>query len=252
MSESGTHLFIATPCYAGQVTTGFANSLLMLQHACLWRGIGVTVLLTAGDALITRTRQNLVAHFLEHPSATHLLFIDSDIVFEPEQVFRLLECDVEVTAAVYPTKRADWARLIDLIRAGSVDPEADSLSYVIELESPECPTFRGGFVKARYVGTGFLMIRRAALMAMIEHYPDLRYTQEHVANDPLHGSPWRCALFNCMIDEAGNYLSEDFSFCRRWTEMGGQIWADTGSRLDHVGSMTFHGNYASRFNKLPE
>jgi hypothetical protein len=54
-----------------------------------------------------------------------------------------------------------------------------------------------------------------------------------------------------MIDEAGKYLSEDFSFCRRWTDMGGEIWVDIDSRLNHAGSMTFHGDYAASFDQMP-
>ena len=49
-----------------------------------------------------------------------------------------------------------------------------------------------------------------------------------------------------QIDEAsGNFLSEDFSFCRRWTDMGGEIWVDHLSRLEHVGLMTYRGNMAA-------
>jgi len=112
---------------------------------------------------------------------------------------------------------------------------------------------RNGFVKSRYAGTGFLMIRRSVLEAMIDRYPELRYTHEHKAGDPLAGSRWRSALFNCMIDKlTGFYLSEDFSFCQRWTEMGGEIWVDYMSRLDHVGVMVFRGNLAARVDLPPE
>jgi hypothetical protein len=253
MSQLKTHLVIGTPCYGGQVTTVYASSLLKLQQACLRRSIDLTVLMQAGDALITRARQNLVAHFLENAAATHLLFVDADIGFEPDQAFRLLDCEADVTAAVYPTKRVDWAKFVALAQAGRSNPGSEALSYVLELEAPERLALRGRFVKARYAGTGFLMIRRAALVAMIERYPELRYTSEHQTDDPLRGSKWRCALFNCIIDgDTGNYLSEDFSFCRRWMDMGGEIWVDLESRLNHVGSMTFLGDYATRFDKLPE
>jgi hypothetical protein len=97
------------------------------------------------------------------------------------------------------------------------------------------------------------MIRRSVLEAMIEHYPELRYTHEHRGNDPLVGSPWRSALFNCMIDKVtGFYLSEDFSFCRRWTDMGGEIWVDYTSRLNHVGLMVYRGNMAAGVDLPPE
>ena len=50
-----------------------------------------------------------------------------------------------------------------------------------------------------------------------------------------------------MIAEDGTYLSEDFAFCKRWTDMGGEIWADLNSKLTHVGPMTFHGDLSSQF-----
>jgi len=132
-------------------------------------------------------------------------------------------------------------------QAGRTPLESATLSYVVEGELSNGLISRQGFVKARYAGTGFLMIRRAALESMIEHYPKLRYRSEHKANDPFEGNPWRSALFNCMIDpETSTYLSEDFSFCRRWTSMGGEIWVDLTSKLDHVGSMVFRGNLAAR------
>jgi len=51
-----------------------------------------------------------------------------------------------------------------------------------------------------------------------------------------------------MIDPAtGTYLSEDFAFCKRWTDIGGEIWADLESRLDHVGPSVFRGDVATQF-----
>ncbi len=107
---------------------------------------------------------------------------------------------------------------------------------------------KNGFAKVRFAGTGFLMIKRSVIERMVEKYPELKYSRENRAEDTLRNSPWRVALFNCMIDpETGVYLSEDFSFCRRWTEMGGEIWADLQSRLTHTGSMTFSGDASTQF-----
>jgi len=55
-------------------------------------------------------------------------------------------------------------------------------------------------------------------------------------------------LFNCIIEkENGVYLSEDYSFCRRWTDLGGEIWVDLQSRLTHVGTLAFNGDVATQF-----
>ena len=104
------HIFLATPCYGGMLTSHFANSALRLQAACRERGVGLHVELMGGDALITRARSRLAAQFLAHPEATHLLFIDADIAFAPETVFRLLDADREVAGAVYPLKHIDWEK----------------------------------------------------------------------------------------------------------------------------------------------
>jgi hypothetical protein len=222
---------------------------MRLQAACAHRGnIDLSVNLLSGDALIPRARQNIVAHFLTNPSATHLLFIDADIAFGPEQVLRLLDFNAPVAVGVYPTKRVDWGKVITLVKEGMTHLESTALSYVLELEDPTKIVPKDGFAKVRYAGTGFMMIQRDVLLKMIEGYPDLRYKRENQAEDPLRDSPYRSALFNGLIDKAtGVYLSEDYSFCRRWTDLGGEIWADLNSRLDHIGTMTFHGNIASQF-----
>ena len=231
----------------------YAASLLKLQHACFERKIGVGFLLHPGDALITRARQGIVSLFLENFNASHLLFIDADIGFEPEQVFRLLEFNQDFAAATYPIKKINWDQMPAAIEAGRKPLESATLSYVVNVDASERLNTRNGFVKARYAGTGFLMIRRSALIAMIEHYPELRYTREHKADDTLANSKWRSALFNCLIDEAtGTYLSEDYSFCKRWTDMGGEIWVDYKSRLNHVGLMIFHGDMAARADLPPD
>jgi len=234
------------------VTDLYAGSLLKLQAACMQRGVRLQVLMTGSDALITRARQNVVAQFLGNAPATHLLFVDADIGFEPDQVFRLLDFDADMAAAVYPIKRLDWEKVANAARLGRNPIDRAALSYLVQLPESQQIATRDGFARVDFAGTGFLMIRRAALVAMTERYPELRYAYDHKHNDQLAGSPWRYALFNCIIDQAsGVYLSEDFSFCRRWTDMGGEIWADLHSRLQHVGSLTFDGDFSTQFETAP-
>jgi hypothetical protein len=200
------------------------------------------------DALITRARQNIVADFLTNEAATHLIFIDADIGFEPEQVFRLMDFGRDVTAAIYPIKSIDWQKVSASAEAKRTPLESAALSYMIQFVDGEHIQVDDGFTRVAYAGTGFLMIRRHVLISMIERYPELRYAHDHKPKDKLSGSKWRCALFNCMIDEeSGTYLSEDFSFCKRWSAMGGEIWADLQSRLTHVGTISFRGDVATQF-----
>jgi hypothetical protein len=244
------HLVVATPCFGGQVSSIYASSIFRLQSALRsMSNVDLKVHLRDGDALITRARANLVTLFLDDPAATHLLFVDADVGFTPEQVFRLIACGADVVAGVYPIKRVNWTKAKRALDAARPNLPAASLDYVLEIEDPDHVVVVNGFARVRYAGTGFLMIRRHVLETMCRHaaYAPLQFFREH-SHDALAGSSNRFALFECMIDPAtGTYLSEDFAFCKRWTDIGGQIWADLESRLDHVGPSVFHGDVASQF-----
>jgi hypothetical protein len=244
------NLTIATPCFGGQISTVYASSLFMLQQAIQkLSNVNLKVHLRDGDALITRARANLVTLFLDDPAATHLLFVDADIGFTPQQVFRLIESGADVVAGCYPIKQVNWEKVKRVVASGHPNLASASLDYVLELQDPDQVKVNNGFTRVRYAGTGFLMIRRHVLEKMCAHpdYAPLQFLREH-SLDALAGSRNRFALFECMIDPAtGTYLSEDFAFCKRWTDIGGEIWADLESRLDHVGPSVFRGDIASQF-----
>ena len=242
------NLVVATPCFGGQVSSIYAGSIFQLQRALRSiSNIELKVLMRDGDALITRARANLMTQFLDDPAATHFLFVDADIGFEPKQVFRLIESGADVVAAVYPIKRVNWDKARRAIQTDRPDVASAALDYVLEIDDPDHVAVVNGITRLRYAGTGFLMIRRHVFERMCAAYASLQFFREH-SFDALAGSPNRFALFECMIDPAsGTYLSEDFAFCKRWTDLGGEIWADLESRLDHVGPSVFRGDIASQF-----
>ena len=83
---------------------------------------------------------------------------------------------------------------------------------------------------------------------MVQAHPELHYR-----NDSNIGEQYEkhChALFDTMLDPDDNrYLSEDYTFCRRWQKLGGKIWIDPQTKLNHVGSYTFEGDVAKIFNE---
>ncbi len=235
-------IMVCTPCFGRMVTSAYMESVLRLQVGCAANGVNFGIKLTGSDALITRARAELVAHFLNDPRPTHLMFIDADIGFEPEQVFRLLRFDADVVAATYPIKEIDWKRFAEAARAGR-RPETAGLHYVMHADFPL--QTRNDFAKVRYAGTGFVLIRRSALERLCAAHPELKYRQVHYAGgDEMADNQHRYALFDTMIDpESGEYLSEDYAFCRRWLDLGGEIWLDLKSKLAHFGLQGFYGDF---------
>ncbi|HYB10467.1 MAG TPA: hypothetical protein VEJ16_12415, partial [Alphaproteobacteria bacterium] len=200
------------------------------------------------DALITRARSTILARFLDNPSTTHLLFIDADISFEPEQVVRLLRFDRDVVAAPYPAKVFDWSKVPERFGRSGETLEEAAYVYVGELCKGEALKVEGDFATAQYAGTGFLLIKRQVFYRMIEAFPASKFSAMHVFPRPQNCSENQYALFDCIIDpDTGAYLSEDYSFCRRWGQIGGEIWLDLGSRLSHSGQHTYKGNPTPRF-----
>lgn len=235
-------IYLATPCYGGMVNLYYMQSVLALKEALAARGVGLHVELVGGDALISRARSRLAQRFLAHPQATHLLFVDADIAFEPANVLRLLEADKAVCGGVYPTKKVDWERARAAALAGVDDLQAASMNYVLRfLPTPDRSiAVDDGFAQVSYVGTGLMLIRRDAMQRLVDAHPELRAKMGDMGGAD---QPDAVMVFETMIEpETGEYLSEDYAFCRRWRDLGGEIWADVQSRLGHIGHATYTGS----------
>jgi hypothetical protein len=182
--------------------------------------------------------------FLEDESSTHLMFIDADIEFDPESVIRMLAMDKEVIAAAYPKKTVNW----ESVRAAAIRGEKDLASYgadyainlKVEQGTNRVRTHMGT-VEVLDASTGFFIVKKEVINKMTAHYHELHYKNDS-SIDPKF-NPHCYALWDTMIDPKDRrYLSEDYTFCRRWQDMGGEIWVDPNTKLSHVGSFTFEGN----------
>ena len=242
------HIFLATPCYGGVVTQGYMQSVIGLMQQASMDGYDVTLALLGQDALITRSRNTLLAHFSASNVATHILFVDSDISFDPALLGRLLAFNRDVVAASYPLKTFYWdAQTRRRIEEGEPANTA-GLRYVGELCTDSLAERVGEFATATYVGTGFMLITRNAISRMMEAYPETRYRNIHAYRDARSQEVALHALFDCIIDPVTQtYLSEDFTFCHRWRALGGKVWLDTRTRLAHTGPTDFHGMPVNAF-----
>ena len=244
-------IMIATPCFGGVVTQSYMTSVLKLIHAAPTAGFGTTLALLGYDSLIPRARATLVGSFLDNPTATHLLFIDADIGFEPEQVYRLLAANKDFAAALYPVKALDWDQMPERCTRGAEPLAQGPLNYVgTFVRGPEAKR-DGDFGTASYAGGGFQLIRRTVITEMIAAYPQTKFSRLLATPTGERPSENLYALFDTFIDqETGEYLSEDYAFCRRWRDLGGEIWLDRNSRLTHTGIFDYRGDHASRLRTL--
>ena len=236
------YIYLAVPCYGGNLNLFFVDSMLKLQDACRDRGIGLHIDMMGGEALITRGRSRLAAAFLAYEQATHILYIDADIGFPPEQVFRLIDADRDVIAAVCPLKKIDWEKVRAAAKADVADLQEVGIGYVVRfLPNPENSVeVVDGFAQVAYGGTGFLMIKRQAMQRLVDGYPQLRAKMGDMGDSLAREA---VMVFDTMIEpETGQYLSEDYAFCRRWRDLGGEIWADFSARLTHVGHAAYTGS----------
>lgn len=249
-----TKLYVGTPCYSCLMTNTFLISLMQLQAECSRRGIECFIDFIGNESLVQRARNVLTGRFLKSQS-THLLFIDADIGFRPDTVFRLLDADKDIVTACYPKKSYDWSgiesKLANINKPEDIKEPVSmmGLDFNINLVGTSAAV-KDGFVRVLDSATGFMMIKRGVIERMVEKFKDtLTCVNDLPGNreDPGYCKEY-VALFDCMIDpQTRRYLSEDYSFVRRAQELGVEIWADLASPLCHVGHYTFEGDLRQRF-----
>lgn len=211
-------IFIAVPCYAAPETQ-FIASLRRLERTLAKLGMRYAVVELTGESLISRARNRLIAIF-EASDFTDFLFLDSDLVFEPADVLRLVQSEHGLCAAPYPAK-APGGRLIGN-PVGVQGASGGPLQRVV----------KDGFVLAQDLPTGFMLIRRATLERIAKETPEV--------DDDMPGSSLRSyrVYFDTAID-GRQYLSEDWFFTRLARACGVEAWLDTRAKLGHVGRFMF-------------
>jgi hypothetical protein len=251
------HICIATPCYGGQVFQNYFLSCMNFFRVAQARGdIEVSFVVRGGDSLITRARNSITAEFLSNPSFTHLLWIDADIGFRPEAIYRLLYSNHPIAAGVYPLKAFSWPEEIP-----AMSKEDLMYKYIGYPFNPIGNTFRveNDFVEVKDAPTGLMMIKREVLEQMIKAYPNLKYNPDNqVGLESIAGTinDYYYNFFDTFIDDTGRYLSEDYAFCRLWQQIGGKVYVDSKSKLSHTGQFVYQGDFdkmlSYRFTRTPD
>ena len=240
-------VLFATPCYISAVSMNYVVSMYSVAGDAAALGLK-TVLHMHSESLITRGRDMVVLKFLQDESFTHLFWIDSDIAFTTQAVFRLLLTDRDVVGGVYPIKSLNWPDSL-LPGKSKEQIEIHFARYALN------PVYHGktpigqhvdeeGFIEVSEAPTGFMTIKRQVFSRLTQAYPYLNYTPDGPPNNPLKPLHW--LFFDCKVDrDSGRYLSEDSAFCRRWRDIRGKVWVDSQSKLSHLGQYNFSGDVES-------
>ena len=247
-------LFLATPMYGGQCAGMFTRSVADLSAFCAKHQIPLQMYFLFNESLVTRARNYCVDEFMRGEAA-HLMFIDSDIGFSPQDVIALMALQIQheeydIIGGPYPKKTIAWEKIKAAVDKGVADDDSSVLdkfvgdfvfnpkggSGSIKIDEP---------VEVLEIGTGFMMITRNALDKFNEGYPDLKYRPDHVRTEAFDGSREITQFFQAEIDpQSKRYLSEDYWFCQKAQEIGLRTWFCPWMKLQHVGTYIFGGSLA--------
>lgn len=230
-----TKLMIGTPMYGGVCTAHYAFSNINLIRIAEKAKVEVNYQFITTESLITRARNDLVSTFLDS-NCTHLMFIDADIQFNPEDIIKLLDYDLDVVCGGYPSKMIDW-EFIHRAASNGV-PASELPSYAspyIYNRAPETTDLNTPLVEVVEAGTGFMMIKRSVFEKLGDHVPS--YT-----TNKFNGYGKQVKEFFATSIRDDILLSEDYHFCRKWRDIGGKVFVDQSIQLNHIGSYVFQSS----------
>lgn len=239
-------LFVATPMYGGNCTGPYMKACLDLNTTCIKYGVEVQFYFLFNESLITRARNYLADEFLRS-SATHLLFIDSDIDFNPMDVLALLALDKDIIGGPYPKKTIAWEKIHDAVKLNVVKNPLDLDKFVGDYVFNVAPGTKEISLhepaSVLELGTGFMMVKRDVFPKFQAAYPELMFKPDHNRTAAFDGSREICAFFDTVIDPVTKrYLSEDYMFCQWARKIGIEIFLCPWMQLRHAGTYVFGGS----------
>lgn len=264
IQKNNPKLYILTPCYGSMCYVNYVSCLMNTLNTFRSLNIDVQVEFCKNDSLVSRARNNLIARAMFDKKMTHVLFIDSDISWEPTSILKLLVSNKHLVGGVYPLKHYNWDKLIkdplnpyksDIVPSWIKSKNESQLKDIIDDETiiqnkllnynvnylDNYLTIDDNLAKVKHTATGFMMIQRSVLENMMKAFPSTKYVDDvHFLRD--EENKYAYALFDCGVED-GHYYSEDWLFCHRWQKMGGDIFIDVSVNLNHTGVEDYKGSY---------
>lgn len=238
-------LFVATPMYGGLCTGGYTMGILNCVQTFAPRNIQMYYSYMMNESLITRARNGMAYDFLQS-DATHLMFIDADISFNPADIVRMIDADKDIICGLYPKKEINWQLVSDAVKRGVDYKDLPNYtgSFVVNLVGGATET-QGNINEPMEIdngGTGFMLIKREVFKVLQPTVP--KYTNDMILI--VDKNPQKKIVdefFATSIDEeSGNrLLSEDYHFCKIARKAGFKVYAAPWANLTHTGTYMFSG-----------
>ena len=237
-------LFVATPMYGGMCTGMYASAIMQCVGTFGQAGIQMYYSFMMNESLITRARNSMAYDFLKS-DATHLMFIDADIAFNPADIPRMVDADKDIICGIYPKKEINWMQVADAVKK-DVPPEHlqyHTGAFVLNLAHGE-QSKTGNInepIEIANGGTGFMLIKRKVFEDLAEKVPSYTNDMYH-AVDVVREIKVIKEFFATSIDEESNrLLSEDYHFCKIARQAGFQVWCAPWANFSHTGTYNFSG-----------
>jgi hypothetical protein len=157
-----------------------------------------------------------------YPQFSHMLMVDNDMHFSPYLVRDMIKFGKPLTGCFYSRRE-----MPPTIIGHTLDGE---------------PEIRDGFQKVKHMGGGVLLIKRDVVTQMLKKIPEVNDLRD-VGTLGKTGVTRMIRGFDRMHDDNGSYLSEDFAFCERWRQCGGEVWASISQPIGHIGPFNFCVQY---------
>ena len=250
-------LSIATPTADGLLQTQYVRSLMgtmsMLRNQTHTKNSQIITFFTEGTSNIVHGRDDLISDwYFNLPTSNYFLWADGDMVFHPDDVFKLWkflhEKKGKIVAGIGCKKRIDWNVIADCINAGVVQ----SADEILPIANEYCARniypskIKGEFATTDFVGTGFMMISKALIDDLYSHYKKEKKMYFKFKNT------FDAIALHTPILENGEYFAEDYSFCKRVVDMGETIYVDTNLELGHIGRYLWTGKPSIHMERHPK
>jgi predicted O-methyltransferase YrrM len=210
---------LATTCYEDP-DAGYTFSIARSREVLHNAGFPTSYLLLTGNCHVDDARNTVVRDFLMS-DCEDLIFLDADVSWQPEHLVKLCQYDCDVVGGVYPYRRD----------AGRGGMPVRNIKGVFRPDE-------NGLLEVEGLPTGFLRIRRHVLETMIRYVP--RFWKDNSDGVPL--------LFERRL-VGDQRWGGDISFCARWRDLGGKVYAAAELILGHCGKHVVKDSLAASMRR---